>query len=242
MPYQWNPDRVRWYLAASAYTGFHDELAGALRPYLRAGDTLCDLGCGPGLLSLALAPHLRGVTAVDIDPDVLGELRQRAAQQSLGNITVVHGSAQALSGVFDALLLCFFGAGGDEVLTYLPLCTRTALHVADWDSAGGLYPRTRRHSHKATAADVQEAFEKAGVPYRLIHQALEFGQPLRNRDDGLAFLRDLAPEAPDAERVRFLDGYARETGREDYPLYLPNHKELGLFVVDATAWHVRGLQ
>jgi len=35
---------------------------------LSASDTVLDVACGPGLLSCALAPHVRKVTGIDIVP------------------------------------------------------------------------------------------------------------------------------------------------------------------------------
>ena len=63
----WDEDGVRWYQAAAAYSDFHARLAKMIAMGLTPDDTLCDLGCGVGCLSLALAPYVREVTAVDID-------------------------------------------------------------------------------------------------------------------------------------------------------------------------------
>ncbi|WP_395680358.1 class I SAM-dependent methyltransferase [Inquilinus sp.] len=60
-----------------------------------------DLGCGPGKLASALAPHFRRVTAVD--PSALMLRAARAAGAEHRNIEWIHGRAEdvALDGPFD---------------------------------------------------------------------------------------------------------------------------------------------
>lgn len=55
-------------------------------PPLPPAGTLADLGCGSGVASLTLAQHFqRPVTAVDLSPDFLAQLQQRAAQAGLAD-------------------------------------------------------------------------------------------------------------------------------------------------------------
>ena len=53
-----------------------------------------DLGCGPGLLSLPLAPHVREVWAVDPEPEMIAEGRAQAAAKGAGNIRWIPGRAE----------------------------------------------------------------------------------------------------------------------------------------------------
>ena len=67
-----------------------DELVAALG--LRAGQTACDVGAGPGYFTLRLAravgPEGR-VFAVDVEPKILDALRERLAAAKLRNVTPV---------------------------------------------------------------------------------------------------------------------------------------------------------
>ena len=58
---------------------------------------LLDLGCGPGSLTLLLAPHFEHVVAVDADGQMLAEGRRQAAARGITNITWVHARAEELS-------------------------------------------------------------------------------------------------------------------------------------------------
>ncbi len=59
------------------------------------GDTVCDLGCGNGFYSLKLAKLVGGhgrVLAVDIQPEMLSLLKDRAADAKITNIEPVLGT------------------------------------------------------------------------------------------------------------------------------------------------------
>jgi SAM-dependent methyltransferase len=62
---------------------------------VKPGDTVCDLGCGNGFYTLALA-RLVGpkgkVYAVDIQPEMLKLLNERAKKERVGNVTPILGS------------------------------------------------------------------------------------------------------------------------------------------------------
>lgn len=55
-----------------------------------------DLACGPGIVSAALARTARTVVAFDLTPAMLAKARQRCAQASLSNVTLIEGSATDL--------------------------------------------------------------------------------------------------------------------------------------------------
>ena len=62
-----------------------DNSAAYLRPHLRAGQTLLDVGCGPAALTVDLARHVPGgrVVAIDRAEAVLGEARQAVEASGL---------------------------------------------------------------------------------------------------------------------------------------------------------------
>ena len=63
-------------------------LAGAVRDELGLDGTgrLLDVGCGPGSLTLLLAPLFESAVGVDADPDMIVEARRRAATAGTGNV------------------------------------------------------------------------------------------------------------------------------------------------------------
>jgi len=58
--------------------------------------TALDLGCGPGLLTIRLAPHFKKVVAMDPDDEMLSEARSAANTAGVSNIEFVKGSSWQL--------------------------------------------------------------------------------------------------------------------------------------------------
>jgi len=54
--------------------------------------SILDAGCGPGTLTLPLAPIVRRVTALDFSQNMLKILTMKAAEQQLENISISHAS------------------------------------------------------------------------------------------------------------------------------------------------------
>jgi SAM-dependent methyltransferase len=57
---------------------------------LDGSGTLLDVGCGPGSLTLLLAPHVAEAIGVDADADMLAEASRLADQQQVPNVTWRH--------------------------------------------------------------------------------------------------------------------------------------------------------
>jgi len=230
MAFTWDEKNIKWFLDAAEYTGFYRDLAQKIIPYLEPGDALCDVGCGLGRLAFALAPHVASLTAIDVNEVVLDILKRDAAPLGLTNLHAGFGDAAELSGVFDVVLLCFFGE--TDTPGMLKHSRRSLIRVVNADNRTNLYPEQYRSRVKETVAGVRKELASLNLEYRLDEYAIEFGQPLRNMEDAKKYVLQNAPEASDAEVSGFLDERLQQTGRDDYPLYLPNKKELGVFIID----------
>ncbi|MCW4034601.1 MAG: class I SAM-dependent methyltransferase [Candidatus Bathyarchaeota archaeon] len=55
-----------------------------------SNDTVLDVGCGPGRLTIPLAKVTKSVTAVDLSPGMLEVAKRRAKEEGLDNITFVN--------------------------------------------------------------------------------------------------------------------------------------------------------
>jgi ubiquinone/menaquinone biosynthesis C-methylase UbiE len=68
---------------------------------------ILDVACGPGLVTVALAPHAHEVVALDLTPEMLNKARQRCAAAGLANVVFRQGSAADLpfaADSFDAVV------------------------------------------------------------------------------------------------------------------------------------------
>ena len=232
-PFSWNKEGVGWFLDASKQTGFHARLAQCLVPYLEPDDTLCDLGCGLGQLDLELAPYISKLTAVDTDARVIEMLRREAASRGMRNLDARCEDAATMGGSFDVVLMSFFGRSGAEADRFEKLCRRKVIRIVNAANRGNLYPGGYRSIQKDTIPIVKSELEARGRAYTLAVETIEFGQPLRSRQAARQFVRSHAPNAEMREIDAFLETHAVETGRADFPFYLPNRKQIGVFVIDA---------
>ncbi|MCB1215042.1 MAG: methyltransferase domain-containing protein [Deltaproteobacteria bacterium] len=91
-----------WNLVAQGYA---NKIHWVMEPFARLAIELVDLdshslvldlACGPGTLSLQLAPKVKHVTAVDFSKAMLGQLSHLKKSLVLDNITLVHGDGQDL--------------------------------------------------------------------------------------------------------------------------------------------------
>ena len=226
----WDEQGISWFLDAGVYTGFHQALAEKIKPYLEQKDTLCDLGCGLGRLDLELAPNVFEVTAVDISERAIDVLRRDAEALGLKNIKAEVRDVTTLTEFFDVALLSFFGQS--NIGKFSQLCRRRLIRIVGADNSSNFYPERYRCEARDTVPSVRGELEVLGVGYELEMCSIEFGQPLRSRHDAEAYVLRNAPEATAKEVNTFLKDRLESTGREDFPFYLPNKKELGIFIID----------
>ncbi len=224
----WTPDTIRWYLNAERHTGFFRSLAGHIGPMLCGCETLCDIGCGLGLLDLALQPLLTHIDCVDLSETALASLAERAGAAGMDNLTPLLADSSTLTGRWDAVCLSFFGSR--EMERYLPLC-RKLIAVVSMAPDLPLSPR-QSPSRRGTAGDAAARLTALGIPFRMTAVELEFGQPFTSLSDAEQFVRVYTPGAPVAELQAFLSRNLTETGNPTFPYYLPRPKAVGIFELD----------
>jgi len=85
--------------------GILEQIRAAITPATKMN--LLDLGCGPGIVTTALAPDVREVVAYDLTPEMLDQARKRCHEAGLENVRFELGSAEHLpfeEGTFDCVV------------------------------------------------------------------------------------------------------------------------------------------
>lgn len=232
MAFTWTEERIKWYLDASRYTGFHQGLAKKIAPFLHKEDTVCDLGCGLGRLDLLLAPRVSHITCVDIDEAVLKVLNADAGQKNINNLSILCRDAQAVRNRFDVVLMTFFGYPPALMLECIALAKRYTIRVVHaGSSASAENPPNGPHKKKETIQDISTALDETGYPYQVLRGSFEFGQPLISEEEGRNFVRCNKPGISENQMEEFLAENLTLTGDTTFPFYLPAQKELGIFII-----------
>ena len=228
--FQWNEEKVRFMEDAAAWGDFHARLAALLAPELPAAGRICDAGCGTGHLSLALSPYVKQVTAVDVSEKALSLLADNCRKRQIRNVEIRCGDIARLPPPepYDAMVFCFFGHI-EEILTISAAqCRGTVLAVMRNDGCHRFSAAQSAIRHGGYPRGAAELTAR-GIPFRAWEGELPMGQPFRTLDDARRFFElyrrdgDTTPVTDDFLRARLT-----ETGREEFPLYLPQSRRFGV--------------
>lgn len=131
---------------------------------LTGTERLLDLGCGPGSLTLLLAPRVGQILGVDADPDMLRVGEKRARELGIANVTWRHAYAEDLEMGADvdvlSLAQSFHWMNRDLV----------AKRLRGWLAPSGSVVHVGATTHEGTGAD---GLEYPAPPRALIQQLVE---------------------------------------------------------------------
>lgn len=226
----WNEQSAVWFRDASEYTGYNRELAKLLLEHIPLRTTLCDVGCGAGLIDFELAPFFDEITCVDVSPEAISAVSEGIRERETRNIKAVCADGLRLTGQWGTVIALFHG-GGEFLPKYLALA-KDRLILASLVERRGRFGPENRKTEKAFSADgTAEQLDALGIKYTLQRHSLEYGQPFRTYRDAEIFVRAYSEPMPQNELDEYLEKALQKTGREDFPYYLPRKKNFGLFVI-----------
>jgi len=231
MLFAWNEQIARSWREASEYTGYDRAMAALLLPKLDGCRTLCDMGCGLGLVDLELAAHFAEIACVDVSQTALDELRRQAAARGIRNLRTVCADGKTVSGRWDAVMALFHGTVEDVVPAYLPLCADRLLLVVHGNAYGTTGPEGYRVRKCCDTESTAAWLAANGYRFTLENGELEFGQPHRSFEDALTYTRNFTKNVPEDELETYVRRTVTETGRADFPLYTPKKRTFGIFTI-----------
>ena len=234
--FRWTDDMIRFQADAARHTDFHRQLAAELLPCLSPADHVCDAGCGLGFLSLALAPYVGSVTAVERDDRALAVLRQELAARGVGNVRPLCADVFTAMPAqpYDAMVFCFFGSM-DEILSAARDRCRGTVIAVKRDQTDHRFTVTKQPLGGTHGVDAAcRRLEELGIPYSLKRTAFRFDQPFRTLADARRFF-EIYRRTDDVSLITddFLRGRLEETGRPEFPWRLPSLRPAGILTFDA---------
>jgi ubiquinone/menaquinone biosynthesis C-methylase UbiE len=126
----------------------HAELIG-----VRPDDELLDIACGPGSLTLELAPHLAKATGLDITAAMLEQARAAQAQKGVANVDWIEGDGASLP----------FPDGAFSLIT----CSAAFHHFEQPATILGEMARVCRRGGRIVVSDVTPEPDKADAYNRM---------------------------------------------------------------------------
>ena len=234
--FHWTDDRIRFMADAAGETDFHRRLAAELLPWLHPDDAVCDAGCGLGYLSLALAPHVRHITAEERDAAALAVLERDLAARHIENVTPLCADVftHRPDRPYDAMVFCFFGSM-DEILSVAAAQCRGTVIAVKRDQTDHRFTVTKQPlggTHGVDAACRRMA--ELGIPYELKRTAFRFDQPFRSWEDARRFF-EIYRRRDDASLItdELLRQRLEATGDGEFPWRLPSARPAGIITFDA---------
>lgn len=238
----WSDKKIEWYVRASKWTCFHQTLADRIRPFLKKTDHVVDLGCGPGLIDMAIAADVNKITAIDINPTVLGHYNNVITEEKHTNIRTLCGDAKThpedlIPEEFDVALFCFFGGPHAAFKTGLRKASRITISITHGIAMQGAPSIISGEFQRAYEDEMETYLTGEGIRYTKMTEWIDFSQPLLSMDEAECFFKTYASEGEEgsverkAQIARQLS-LVKKTDDPIFPLLFNKPKDTAIFIIE----------
>lgn len=93
----------------ASYAKAYEMTADCFKQYLKPTDTVLDFACGTGIVTLAVAPAVKSVRAIDVSGEMVRRAQEKTEAQGMKNVTVTQTDlfdTCLAEESFDAVLAC----------------------------------------------------------------------------------------------------------------------------------------
>ena len=229
----WNSKTLDWYLQAGEHSQYPKRVLNEIVPHLKPEHIVLDIGCGPGLYALTIAPLVNRVLAMDRQALALEKLEALARQRGLKNIRcIVSDWPQAEMRDEVGIIISAFSSGQvmnscDSIGRMLSLKPQGIFLVAPgeytppfgWSAATDSNPNFE---------DTTSLLTRMGLNYKVKQMSIDFGQPVRDLEEGAVFLSWFL-NISDSTARKHLNTIATP---HSHGLYLPNPRNVVLIQVN----------
>jgi hypothetical protein len=173
---------------------------------------------------MELAANVRSITAIDLSSEAIAYLKNVSKRRGITNINPLHADAESFSGVYDILVLSFFGRPGAGLKRLIDGARRGSIIMTHGDDTDTRRSALGEGVKKIFAGETRSFLNRESIPYEERAVTLEFGQP---------FLSE-------ADATRYFNLYRRTSGQTSppaligtkdprFPLYYPKQRSIAIF-------------
>lgn len=198
----WNAERIAKYEDATSLLNYPEvPLKHFFDNMIRPDDTVLEIGSGPGVVSLYLAPFCKSLVAIDDDKVACDHLRKTAAEKGINNIEVqnIQWPDEQVEPADITITLYAYKIFKtmDRVKEVLRLTGRAGMYMITQPGIKGGYPISLfeelgiDHEQQSCYNDgcrTAALLEAAGAKVHCEKVHHDFGQPVEDMDEAARFL------------------------------------------------------
>jgi len=223
----WNSRTIDWYLRAGEHSQYPGLILKEIKPKLRPHHNVLDIGCGPGLYALAIAPQVNRMLAMDKERTVLDTLDALARAQGLSNIYCIESDWPNIE-VQEKVHVIISAFSSGQVMNRQASITKMLSFNPEllFLVAPGKYTHhfgwLEHSNNHADAEKTLGLLEQMGVGFSTKNMMIDFGQPVLDMDEATEFLAGfLGITNQDARKHAEKIAQPHSLG-----LYLPNRRNI----------------
>lgn len=230
MQIKWNQKTTSWFLNAAAYTGFYDELASLLTNRIGKKKTICDLGCGFGLIDISLAPTAHHITCIDQDIMAIHMLNKELQKRRISNVKAMCDNISNVDSQWDVVLALFVGNVSKHLSKYLNLCREKVILIGRGGCIFNTMVGKKAREHHSLLPIYTEMYE-LGVHCEISEHKLEFGQPFYDLKEVYEYV-DLYHKKPyNLSISEYIKKNLVRLNNTEFSYYLPHQKHFVIFEI-----------
>ncbi|WP_181899216.1 methyltransferase domain-containing protein [Lachnotalea glycerini] len=232
--FHWSEESIKWYKIAAEQQEYHQNLARIILSKLPQEPSICDMGCGVGYLSLALASRAKAIMSVDLNQTAIQVLKDNILKNELTNVSTLVGDFELISRPkqpFDAIVMCLFGDLTEFMNKAREWTDNKIIYIMSTNSRR-IFTATKESTQGNTEEEIADFLNKNNYTFEVEQISLPFGQPLKSIEEGIKFIRHYDSKSTDEEIKKLLKSKLISSSSYQYPYYFPNEKKLAMFVID----------
>ncbi|MGC5325506.1 class I SAM-dependent methyltransferase [Brevibacillus sp. SYSU BS000544] len=242
----WTDASIRWFVESARHTKYYEEIVKQCSFLFRPSMQVLDLGCGAGILSQAIAPHVGFVQAVDSCPKAVQSLFERMMQEKITNISCALVDWKTWRPTRQADVVIVRQPDLLNQLDRLKNATKQYIVAIFPDPKkenrfflGNISLPAINHWHPGTLQKTTQQLKERNIPYHLIRISSEYGQYFKQLSDFEEFLEfyyqiPIGSVSPEIQKTLLL--------KKEEGYYLPEKRQSGIIIIkkeDITAYPPR---